>query len=60
MSNDVIADLVNLGMIQERFGELVEELSTHPDIVDNEFIMEVTDVLSFALDNLAERRLGST
>jgi hypothetical protein len=60
MSSDRIADLVNLGMIEDRFNQLVEELCTHPDIADNEFLMEVTDVLNVALENLAERRLGES
>jgi hypothetical protein len=60
MSRDRVADLMNLGMIQERFNQLVEELVSHPDIVDSEFVMEVTDVLNVALESLAERRLGDS
>lgn len=60
MSSDRIADLVNLGMIQERFNQVVEELVSHPDIADSEFVMEVTDVLNVALENLAERKLGES
>jgi hypothetical protein len=58
MSNENVIDLTGLGMIQEQFDGLVKVLLSHKDIVDDEFILEVTDILNLALEGLAVRKLS--